>query len=184
MKIIFIGLLVISACSSIGKRVLDSSSPRRPEWIDSSELTWRDDGKVFFKGNYVVRGNVRANACIDLAKLNVKENLITEIQEEIKGVLDTAQDSIREDAEIVFSKSQTSKYRGQIRGLRFTRRYWEKYASRDNKVKISCHVLGQINKKQYLKTKRNIVNKITNANKELKEAVIKKQIDFFKQNEE
>ena len=129
MRFIIIGLFIISGCSSIGKRILDSSSAKRPRWVNSDETTWKDDGKLFFKGNYLIRGNERANACIDLAKLNVKETLITEIQEEIKGALDTAQDSIREDAEIVLSKSQSSKYRGQIRGLRFSGKYWEKYGS-------------------------------------------------------
>ena len=183
-RIIFISLALalLGACSSGPKRVvLDSSSSDKPDWADSNKVSWKDDGKYFFRGNYTVRGNERSNACIDLAKLNVKESLITEIQDELKGAIDSAQDSIREDAEILLTKSRSSRYQGAISGLRFVESYWEKYAMANKEQKIACYVLGQIKEVDYTKTKRNVVDKITRANPKLKEAVIKKQIKFFEE---
>ena len=163
---------------------MDTSSSRKPSWVDSDKVSWKDGGKIFFRGNYTIRGNERANACIDLAKLNVKETLITEIKEELKGAIDTAQDSIREDAEIILTKSQSSQYKGSISGLRFTSTYWEKYALLTREQKISCYVLGKIKDAEYQKTKKRILYRITNANPKLKEALAKKQIDFFKKDDE
>ena len=165
------------------KMVLDTSTPNKPNWVDDSRMSWNKDKRVHFKGNYTVRGNERANACIDLAKLNIKESLITEIQEELKGAVDNASDSIREDAEIILNKSRTAQYRGSISGLRFTSSYWEKYALATDEQKISCHVLGSVSEADYRKTKRNVLNKITRTNPKLKKAIAKKQIDFFKEDD-
>ncbi len=178
--------ILLIACSSglVKKVVLDSSTSSKPDWVDSNNLAWKDDNKFFFKGTYIIRGDERANACVDLAKLNVKEALITEIQEELKGAVDSAQDSIRADAEIILTNSRSARYQGAISGLRFTSSYWEKYALRNYEERISCFILGQISEAEYLKTKRNIVNRITRANPKLKEAVAKKQINFFKEKRE
>ena len=161
------------------KVVLNTSSPNKPDWVDDAKISWKKDKKIYFKGEYTVRGNERTNACLDLAKLNVKESLITEIQEELKGAVDNASDSIREDAEIILNKSRSSQYRGAISGLRFTSSYWERYELATHEQKNSCYVLASISESDYLKTKRNVVNKITRANPKLKEAVLKKQVNFF-----
>ena len=183
-KILFLSIALICGCSSMPKKVvLDTSSPNKPNWVDDNRMSWNEDKRIHFKGNYTIRGNERANACIDLAKLNIKESLITEIQEELKGAVDNASDSIREDAEIILNKSRTAQYRGSISGLRFTSSYWEKYALATDEHKISCHVIGSVSEADYRKTKRNVLNKITRANPELKKAIAKKQIDFFKKDD-
>ena len=179
-KLLMLFAVVLWGCSSAPKKViLDSSSPDKPDWVESSKMAWEENKRHFFRGEYTVRGNERASACIDLAKLNVKEQLITEIQEELKGATENASDSIREDAEILLNKSRSSQYRGQISGLRFRSSYWEKYALVTQEQKISCFVLGSVGNADYMRTKRNIVNKITRANPRLKEAVTNKQIKFF-----
>ena len=179
-RVLFLSIVLFWGCSSTPRKVvLDTSSPDKPGWVDDSRISWKKDKRIHFKGDYTVRGNERANACIDLAKLNVKESLITEIQEELKGAVDNASDSIREDAEIILSKSRTAQYRGSISGLRFTSRYWEKYALATDEQKISCHVLGSVSEADYMKTKQNVLNKITRANPELKKAIQRKQINFF-----
>ena len=115
---VFVSLL--SGCStSVKKIVLDTSSPKRPSWVDSSDLSWGKDGKYFFKGDYTIRGDERVNGCVDLAKMNVKESFITEIQEDLKGALASASESIKSNAEILLTKSQLSQYQGSISGLRF-----------------------------------------------------------------
>ena len=179
-KVLFLSIVLFCGCSSTPRKVvLDTSSPNKPDWVDDSRISWNKDKRIHFKGDYTVRGNERANACVDLAKLNIKEALITEIQEELKGAVDNASDSIREDAEIILNKSRTAQYSGSISGLRFTGSYWEKYALATDEHKISCHVLGSVSEADYRKTKRNVLNKITRANPKLKKAIAKKQIDFF-----
>ena len=181
-KILFLSIALFWGCSSNPRKiVLDTSSPNKPDWVNDARISWNKDKRVHFKGDYTVRGNERANACIDLAKLDIKESLITEIQEELKGAVDNASDSIREDAEIILNKSRTAQYRGSISGLRFTSRYWEKYALSTDEQKISCYVLGSISQADYRKTKRSVVDKITRANPKLKKAMAEKQINFFQE---
>ena len=107
--------------------ILDSSTSVKPKWTDSNKTAWEIKGVVYLKSTYTVRGNERANGCIDLAKLDTKENLISEIQNEVRGSLDNAQQSISEDAEIILGKARSAEFSGKISGLRFTESYWEKY---------------------------------------------------------
>ena len=179
-RLVFLSIFLFWGCSSAPhKMVLDTSSPDKPDWVDDPRISWNEDKRIHFKGSYTVQGNERANACVELAKLDVKESLITEIQEELKGAVDNASDSIRQDAEIILNKSRTAQYQGSISGLRFTSRYWEKYALATDEHKISCHVVGSVSQADYNKTKRSVVNKITRANPKLKRAIAKKQINFF-----
>ena len=178
----FIVLIIslIGCSSTANKVVLDTSASDKPDWVDSSKMVWKDEGKNFFRGSYTVRGDERANGCIDLAKLNVKEALITEIQEDLRGAVESAQDSIKTDAELLLTKSRSAQYEGEISGLRFTSSYWEKYALVNGEEKTSCYVLSEIEDKDYMKTKRRIVNKIVAANPGLKKAISENQINFFK----
>lgn len=174
--------LIFVACSSAPKRVLlDSSVPKKPDWTKEAKISWKKDKHIFYKGSYTVRGDQRASACVDLAKLDVKEALITEIQEDLKGAIDNASDSIRADAEIILNKSRSAKYDGQISGLRFNSSYWEKYALINHEHKITCYVLASISEGEYRETKRRVLNKITQANPKLKEAITNKQINFFRE---
>ena len=176
-------LLAIPSCSSgpRGRIILDTSTSDKPDWVDSDRLSWKEEKNIFFKGTYAVRGDERTNGCIDLAKLGVKEAVITEIQEELKGALDSAQDSIRADAEIILTNSRSARYQGSISGLRFTSSYWEKYALANRDQRISCFVLGRISEEEFARTKKNVLNKITRANPKLKEAIANKQIKFFEE---
>ena len=171
---------LIGCASTAQKIVLDTSTSDKPNWVDSSKMVWKEDGKSLFRGSYTVQGDERANACVDLAKLNVKEALITEIQEELRGAMESAQDSIKTNAELLLTKSTSSQYQGEISGLRFTSSYWEKYALANNEEKTSCYVLSEIKDKDYMQTKRRIVNKVVAANPDLKKAVSENQINFFK----
>ena len=73
-------LLAIPSCSSgpRGRIILDTSTSDKPDWVDSDRLSWKEEKNIFFKGTYAVRGDERTNGCIDLAKLGVKEAVITE----------------------------------------------------------------------------------------------------------
>ena len=160
--------------------ILDQSASSKPKWTDSSKISWESKGIRYFKAAHTVQGNERANGCIDLAKLDAKENLISEIQNEVRGSLDNAQQSISEDAEIILGKTRSAEFSGKISGLRFTETYWEKYQIGKIEQKLTCHVLAQMKMRDYTQTKRAVVNKVMKVDPKLREAIAKKQVDFFK----
>lgn len=172
--------LSLGACSSSPKRVvLDQSSSDKPSWTESNKLVWEKDGDVYLKATHTVRGNDRANGCVDLAKLDAKENLISEIKNEVKGSIDNAQQSIAVDSEVVLGKVRSSEFQGSLSGLRFEESYWEKYAIGELEQNLTCHVLARMKREDYLATKRAIVDKVAQVDPRLREAITRKQVDFF-----
>jgi len=173
-------MLFLIGCSSSPKRIiLDSSSNNEPSWVDSNKLIWEESGNIYLKATHTVRGNERPNGCIDLAKLDAKENLLSEIKNDVKGSIDNAQQSISEDAEVILGKVRSSEFEGSISGLRFDESYWQKYQIGELEQKVQCHVLGKMKKDDYLATKRAVISKVQAVDPRLKEAITKKQIDFF-----
>ena len=171
----------LTACSSTGpkKLILDQSSKKKPSWADSSKLSWKKKKHVFFKATHTVRADERANGCIDLAKLDTKENLISEVKNEIKGSIDNAQQSINVDAEVILGKVRSTTFDGAISGLRFTESYWEKYELVNGETATTCYVLSQIEEKDYIKMKKNVLRRVIAVEPRIKEAINKKQINFF-----
>lgn len=173
--------LIIAACSSTGpkKIILDQSSEDKPSWTNSSKLAWQDGKSIYLKATHTIKSNERANGCIDLAKLDSKENLISEIKNEIKGSIDNAQQSINVDAEVIVGKVRSSKFQGSISGLRFVESYWEKYQMGNDEQAITCHVLSKIEEADYIKMKKAILNNVIAIEPRIKEAITKKQVNFF-----
>lgn len=174
-------LILMTACSSTGpkKNILDQSSSKKPSWAESSKISWKKKNHIFFKATHTVRADERANGCLDLAKLDTKENLISEVKNEIKGSIDNAQQSISVDAEVVLGKVRSSGFEGAISGLRFTESYWEKYELSNGEAATTCHVLSQIEEKDYIKMKKNVLRKVIAVEPRIKDAIKKKQINFF-----
>lgn len=187
-KITFIGLmLILAGCatshtkSSIAGRVfIDSTSheDNPPEWVKNSKMGWEDGNYVFVKSSHTINGSERINGCFDLAKLNTKEAVITEIASDIKGRIDNAQTSISENSETILGKVRTEEYQGRVVGLAFKEQYFERYSTADVE-RQDCHVLAAIKKSDYDRLKRAIVDKIVEVDPEIKKAIQSKQIDFF-----
>ena len=183
--LIILGLnLVMLGCSTVttkGRVWLDSSTHKDspPDWVTKSKMAWEDDGKVFLKANHTVRGDERVNGACDLAKLNAKENLLSEIADEVKGTLDNYVGSINEQAETVLGKARSSEFKGKITGLRFTEEYFERYKIGDVE-RVDCHTLSEISKADYNSVKRSVIEKVQEADARIKEAIVQKHIDFFK----
>ena len=181
---IFVASLLFTACSSMDiqkRRFLDSTShlDSPPEWVNSTKATWENKEKVFIRSSYSVKGNERVNGCYDLAKLDSKEALLSEISNDVKGSLDNAQQSISEDAEVVLGKVRTGEFGGRVMGMRFSEQYFERYLV-GQVERVDCHVLAEIKAGDYNRIKREIVDKIVSVDPRLKEAITKKQVDFFK----
>ncbi len=174
----------IAGCSSIskmkGRVFLDSSSHKDspPEWVLSTKTAWNKDGKIQIKASHTIRGDERINACFDLVQMDVKEAVLSEIANDVRGRIDNAIQSISENAEVILGKVRSAEFQGRISGLRFIEEYFERYVI-DEVERISCYTLGEISEKDYKETKRAIVHQIIQADPMLRKAIQDKQIDFF-----
>jgi hypothetical protein len=183
MLLAFTTLILIS-CSSTPpgqKRVwLDSSTHKdsAPGWVDGLKIIWEESGKVMIRSTQTVRGDERVNGCYDLAKLDAKEAILTELASEVRGSLDNAQQSINENAEVVLGKVRTGEYQGRITGLRHSEQYFERYRIGDVE-RVDCHVLSEMSRQDYDKVKRSVLDQLQKVDAKLREAITKKQINFF-----
>ncbi len=171
-------LALFVACASTPKKVVIDSSPVRPTWMDTNKIAWDDGARVFLKSNHTVKGNERLNGCYDLARLDAKENLLSEIANDVRGRIDNAQQSISENAEVILGKVRSGQFEGQISGLRFSEQYFERYRIQDTE-RIDCYLLAEITLSDFNRTKQAVVNKVAEADPRLKEAIARQQIDFF-----
>lgn len=176
--------VVVFGCSSTPpgqERVwLDSTTHKDnpPSWAEGLKIIWEDDGKVFIRSTQTVRGDERVNGCYDLAKLDAKEAILTELASEVSGSLDNAQQSINENAEIVLGKVRSGEFKGRITGLRHAQQYFERYKVGGTE-RIDCMVLSEMGREDYDKVKKSVLDQMQKVDERLREAITKKQIEFF-----
>lgn len=173
-------MFAIAACASKQKKdVVDvGANDGKPDWVNTTKITWNEGDQVFFRTQYTIRGDERVNGCFQLAKLETKETLLREISEEIRGQIDNAQQNISENAEIILNQSRSGEYSGRVTGLRYLEQYHERYKV-DGTERIDCFVLGTIKKFDYETIRRAVVYKMAEVDPGLKQAMNKRQIDFF-----
>lgn len=182
-KTITFGLtLLLASCATTrsGRVFLDSTTHRDnpPDWVDRTRTVWEKDGRIYLKASHTVRGDERVNGCFDLARLDSKERILSEIANDVKGSLDNAQQSISESAEVVLGKVRSGQFDGRLSGLRFSEEYYERYRIGEQE-RVDCHVLGEIRETDYNAVKKSILERVVAVDPRLKEAITKKQIDFF-----
>jgi hypothetical protein len=188
-KIMVLALVMgIAGCSSMvtneRRQFVDSTthSDAAPDWVKTTKVAWEQNGKMLLRSSYTVNGTDRLNGCFDLARMDSKEALLSEIANDVKGSLDNAQQSISENAELVLGKVRSGEFSGRITGLRFTEQYFERYRIGEVE-RVDCHVLGEIKDSDYNQIKRSVVQGIAAVDPRLKEAISRKQIEFFGHNE-
>jgi hypothetical protein len=180
---ITLAVLSLSACSSlkVPQRVFLDSTLRKdspPEWVNQVQVAKEENDKIYFRASYTARGNERIAGCFDLARLDAKEKILSEVNNDVRGSLDNAQQSISENAEAVLGKVRSASFEGKVRGLRFSEEYFERYLIGDTE-RIDCHVLGEMKLSDYNNLKREVVDELAQVDSRVKEAITKKQIDFF-----
>jgi len=182
--LLLISLFFLSHCSTMvdtnQRRFLDSTfhSETRPGWAEGTRTVWEEQGKLKYRGFHSIRGAERVNGCYELARLETKQALSTELNSDIKGRIDLASQSISENAEIIVGKVVSDVFGNQVRGLRFTDEFFERY-SVANAERIDCFVLSEISFMDYNILKRNVVERLLAIDPRIKEAVAKQQINFF-----
>ncbi|NJM09850.1 MAG: hypothetical protein HC883_02860 [Bdellovibrionaceae bacterium] len=174
--------MAISACATTQRKAVieGGSQGGQPSWVNSTKITWEDAGQVFFRTQYTIRGDERVNGCYQLAKLEGKETLLREISEELRGQIDNAQQSISENAEIILNQSRASEFGGRVTGLRYLEQYHERYKV-EGTERVDCYLLGSIKKIDYENIRRAVVYKLAEVDPGLRQAINKRQINFFEQ---
>ena len=179
-----ISLLFLGGCTSLSqgvqKTVLDNSVQGKslPNWTRETKVSWSDQELIYFRSTYAVRGDQRVNGCYDLAKLNVKENLLSEMNNEIRGELNLADSGIAENTDPMITKAIQSSIEGKVRGLRITEEAYERYIV-NHTERIDCFVLAEMTKGDYQKLKISVLTKLSSVSEDVSRALQKRQAEFF-----
>jgi hypothetical protein len=186
---VMIGYLMMGAiaCSSKGlkeelrkKVVIDNAmgGEKMPDWTRDGKVSWEDGKNRVYKGVFTVRGDQRVSGCYDLAKMEIKENLISEISSEIKGEINLASEGINEAMDPMINKSFHQQMEASIRGLNIQEQLFERYIIEDTE-RIDCFVMGSIAQTDYRALKNNIIQKLSKNSAEVANAMKTKQVNFF-----
>jgi len=179
-----LSLIVLPHCSTMvdtnQRRFLDSTfhSDLRPGWAEGTKSVWEEKGFIKYRGFQSIKGTERVNGCYELARLEAKQLLTAELNTDLKGKIDMASQSVSENAELLVAKSISEVFGNQIRGLRFTDEFFERYMVA-NIERVDCHVLGELSFSDYMTLKRNVVDRILAVDPRIREAVAQQQIKFF-----
>ena len=176
--LLFLALAACSSTPSLKKTILDQSGSE-PAWVGNSKTSWEESGRRVFRSSQQIRGNERLSGCYDLARINGRSLIVSEIQSQIRGVLDTHEASLSENAEILLSKSRSEEFGARATGIRFSEEYFLRFRIEDEE-RIDCHVLAEISNEDYRSLKRKILYQVEEADPRLKEQIKQKHIDFFK----
>lgn len=176
--ILLTGILVIASCTTTKTKQFVNSFGDKPSWAKSANATWEENNKIFIRAASTIKGNEKIETCYELAKLNAKDILVLELQNSIKETIDNTLKSMSGPTEIILGKSKTSEFAGQITGLKFTEKYFER-SLMGKEERVECLILSEITQKDYDKVKHIIVNKVQKADPAIKEAVEQERIDFF-----
>lgn len=164
------------------RKFLDSThhSDTPPTWVDADKIRWEEGEQIFFKSSHSVRGNERVNGCYDLARLDTKEKVLSEIENDIKGRIDNVSQGLSEAAEVALGKVRSERYSGNAAGIRFTDQYFERYFVAQTE-RVDCHVLGHISKADYQMLARNVATRVIQVDPRLKEAITQAQINVIQE---
>ena len=187
---VFLGLQLLLGCSTSqkskqGRVVIENSlkGEELPSWVADPKTNWEKDTELFFKSSYTVAGNQRINGCWDLAKLEMKESLLSELSQDIKGEVTLANEGISEGLDPLITKSVRTNIEGQVRGLKTQEQIFERYVINDIE-RIDCFVMGTMSKTDYAVLKNSIFKQLTSVSAEVADAVRKRQKEFFSEKKE
>jgi hypothetical protein len=131
-----------------------------------------------FKSRYTIRGDQKVNSCYDLAKIELKESVLSGITSDLQGELNVAIENTSENSEELYKKSVSEGFGGKIKGLRVSEQVYERYLIRDVE-RIDCYVLGEIKESEYMSLKRSLAQQIAKSSPELEKALRDRQVQFF-----
>ena len=179
----------VFGCGSAQKQnariVIDSTrgDDDLPAWTRDGRKSWKDDERIYIKGNYTIRGDQRLNSCFELARLEAKETMLAEIKTNVKSELNTASEGLSESNDLFLNKSSTEESSGIISGFKMNEQYFERYLVNQTE-RIDCFVLGSISLQDYEKVKNKSQELNSAVAKEVSDVIRKKQMEFFSEAEQ
>lgn len=160
------------------KVILDQSYDKKPEWIQKQEVTWTEGKNIYYKNSYTIRGDQRINACYELARLSLYENIVSEIGSKFKAENNLASEGTLESENDLITKSVTENVSGYLKGIRIKSRGFERYSLKENE-RVDCHILTEISQSDYEKMKNRINQEIISVSADVAQQVRDKQKRFF-----
>jgi hypothetical protein len=172
--------LFLTACTTLqsNRQVIDSNSSSRPKWAEGTEVGWQEGDFTLLRSQYTVRGDQRINSCYDLARVDLKETLLTSLKDDITGELNLAGEGLSEGADPLLSKSFRSEFKGRVQGLSISEQYYERYVVGDVE-RIDCFVLSKIKNSDYQRLKTQLLTNLMQVSEEVAQAVRNRQKEFF-----
>jgi hypothetical protein len=149
-----------------------------PDWVKSTKVSWEDKERIYFKSNFTVTGGQRVNGCLDLAKIELNEVLLSSVKNSMKAEINLANQGIDEGLDPMITKSIQSSLEGEIRGLRPEETVFQRYKIEDTE-RIDCFVLASLSKSDYARLKQGSFQRLVSVSDEVKAAVQKRQEEFF-----
>lgn len=188
MNCVYVVILgFVAGCSSgpkvdgvAGRFVLDNSNrgDDLPDWTKSTRVGWEDNGMYYVRAEHTVKGNQRVNACYDLAKLDLKEGLLSEISSSIKGEINLASEGTAEELDPMLTKSLMTEIKGNIKGLRVQEQAFERYIVNDVE-RVDCFVLASMKASDYRQLRSTALQQALSASAEAAKAMRDRQVRFF-----
>jgi hypothetical protein len=176
--------VVLSACSStlpLDARIwLDSSnhSETVPAWSRGPNEVWESNGKVFVRASETVSGDERVDTCFESAQTGSHGEVLVALARELRATLATAALQLNENAESLLAKVGSGEFSGRVPGLRHTEKYFERYRISEME-RIDCHVLGEMTRQDFDRSKRAILDRLQKVDSRLREIVARGQVRFF-----
>jgi hypothetical protein len=184
----FLSLLALVGCSTgavrpdkLEKQVIDNGSGGSPPaWVQDTKVSWIGDGNVHkFKAFHSIKGDERLNACFELARLDAQEQITSEIWADFKATVSHSTNGISESMEDIFVQSRNLETKSNIRGLRFTEAYHQRYLVNGTE-RVDCFVLGELTDGDYRQMRAHLLSPVVEANPELRKAIEDKHKEMFK----
>ncbi len=169
MKTIIAILLVLTACSSTGPRIIDRSDHgSAPGWTDITKPNYEEDGKRYFLGYVELNGDASKSAALNMADEKA-------MSEPMRGLVDQFLDQNQVGEEINHDSSlgqrvisSTRNYRPPMPSLVIAKRYWEVVHTIDNRQTLRAYSLAEIPVTEFEKAKQQYFQRLS-QNRELKQ---------------
>jgi hypothetical protein len=183
LLVILLGAGCAQSAKTPNRLVLENSMHGEdlPKWVMQSKVGWIESDRQLFKASYTVQGNQRVNGCYDLAKIELKENLLSELSQDVKGEINLANEGIAENLSPLITKSIRTSIDGNIKGLKTEELVYERYVISDIE-RIDCYVKSSMSKSDYQQLKISVLKQMSSVSAEVAEALRRRQKDFFDQN--
>jgi len=152
--------------------------PALPDWTRDGKLSWEEKDVIVFKAQHTVRGDQRVDSCFDLAKMDLKENLVTEISSNLRGEINLASEGMSEASETAITKSFTQQLEADIAGLKLSEQLFERYLNADIE-RIDCFVMGKMTRRDYEALRMRVLQNTAKSNSELAQILKHRQLNFF-----